>query len=106
MDSNWTVQSSGLQWTPVHFSHRQSRSNLAVKKVDWSPYGIWGGDCKDLLPMACLHYEQHLDSYPTLPVKYDPTSYQPYLILQLLEHELQGLQFLDYPHEDVEIQPD
>ena len=37
MDSNWTVQSSGLQWTPVHFSHRQSRYKLAVKKVDWSP---------------------------------------------------------------------
>ena len=54
MDSNWTVQSSGLQWTPVHFSHIQSRYKLAVKKVYWSPVessGVhmeYGGDCKDL----------------------------------------------------------
>ena len=67
MDSNWTVQSSGLQWTPVHFSHRQSRYKLAVKKVDWSPVessGVhieYGGDCKDL--SRCLS-----PSFGTIPI--------------------------------------
>ena len=45
MDSMWTGQSSGLQWTPLHSTLLQSCAiwvDLAVERVHWSPLeSIW-----------------------------------------------------------------
>ena len=40
------IQFAGLQWTPVHFSHRQSRYNLAVKKSGLESIWNMGGTVK------------------------------------------------------------
>ena len=49
-----------VHWTPVHFSHRQSRYNLAVKKSGLESSGVhmeYGGDCKDLF---FIYHSVHL----------------------------------------------